>query len=257
LKALIHAAGSGKRLAPLTDYLPKPLIPVAGRPMIEYVIDLFDASLVDELLIDYQNPLLPCYFEVVHHALPTTMIAVEGRGTALDLLQIHEKVGQDRFFVANCDIFAQGVDVRRMLEVGGDSNVLGIVEVDDRAEFGSVRIGKHGRVLEYKEKTGMHERGLAYLGLCLLRPSVLRLVRSRTMKSLEKDLLPYLARKGDLYGFVFEGASWIDLGTPERIAAAERSVSVDDLSPPDRGQARGPGSEEGRCGGLREEPSAR
>ncbi len=109
LPVVIMAGGRGTRLAPFTNVLPKPLIPVGDRTIIEIIIDQFLAyGLKDfHLSINYKSKILKSYFEELAPPYSVSFIEEkEPRGTAGGLLPLHAS-GSDSIIVTNCDIVIQ------------------------------------------------------------------------------------------------------------------------------------------------------
>jgi len=109
MKGLILAAGIGKRLSPLSDSIPKPLIPVAGRPMIEYDLRGFQKAKVAEVAIVVSAKDYGTVFERLGNGyqwnMNLTYIKQERPlGTADAVAKAQEFVGEDNFLLAYCDL---------------------------------------------------------------------------------------------------------------------------------------------------------
>ncbi|SDY78159.1 sugar phosphate nucleotidyltransferase [Halopenitus persicus] len=155
--AVVLAAGEGRRLEPLTNRRPKPMLPVATRPILEYVIEAIREAGIDRivLVVGYRQERIRNHFgdgddwdvdvEYVEQA--------NQLGTGHALLQAEPAVG-DRFVVLNGDRIVDADLVRRVREatVGGDTPVMAVTDVDHPREYGVVTLDGADRVTGIAEK---------------------------------------------------------------------------------------------------------
>ena len=105
-KAMVLAAGYGTRLKPLTDRMPKPLVPVAGRPMIEYALEKLQAYGIEEVIINVSHlkEQLTAHLSAFRHLAIKISEEVEPLETGGGLKQALPLLGSDPFFTINSDI---------------------------------------------------------------------------------------------------------------------------------------------------------
>jgi MurNAc alpha-1-phosphate uridylyltransferase len=105
-KAMVLAAGYGTRLKPLTDRMPKPLIPVAGKPMIEYALDKLRAYGIQEIIINVSHlkEQLTAYLSAVNDLAIKISDEAEPLETGGGLKKALPLLGSDPFFTINSDI---------------------------------------------------------------------------------------------------------------------------------------------------------
>ncbi len=253
MQALILAGGEGTRLRPLTSTMPKPVIPLVGRPFIGYMIEWLRHHGVDDVIIS-------CYF------MADSIRAVLGDGSAhgvrLRYLEEPEPLGtggalkfaQDlldpRFFMLNGDVLTD-MDLTEQLaqhERTGARATLALIAVDDPSAYGLVRRDLDHSVTEFVEKPsgGAVGQDLINAGAYILERNVLDAIGpAGTNASIEREVFPALVGQG-LYGYASDGY-WLDIGTPERYLQAtfdilEGIVSTDigrELSESDRALADG------------------
>jgi mannose-1-phosphate guanylyltransferase len=222
MQALILAGGEGTRLRPLTFTIPKPVVPLANRPHMAFMIEWLRHHGVDEVI-------LSCGFmaEGVRRVLgdgeslgvriryveePTPL----GTGGALryagDLLK-------DRFLMLNGDVLSD-LDLSAQLaehERTGATATLALYPVEDPSMYGLVRLDRDGSVREFLEKPSPEEfdSNLINAGAYVLEQSILdEMPPPGSNISIERDVFPKLVGRG-LYGCVGEGY-WLDIGTPDR-----------------------------------------
>jgi mannose-1-phosphate guanylyltransferase len=234
MQALVLAGGEGTRLRPLTSTIPKPVVPLAGKPFIVYMLEWLRRHGVTEVI-------LACGF------MADDMRAVLGDGGALGLrlLYVEEprplgtggalKFAQDlleqRFLMLNGDVLTD-IDLAAQLrqhESTGASATLALVQVTDPAAYGLVLLHDDRSVRAFLEKPGERAGGsggngaggpnLINAGVYVLERDVLQYISpAGTPSSIERDVFPRLVGKG-LFGHPASGY-WLDIGTPERYLKA-------------------------------------
>lgn len=222
MQALVLAGGEGTRLRPLTRTTPKPVMPLAGRPFLSFMLDWLKGHGVTEVI-------LSCGFmsDGVRQVLGDMYggmrlryaIEDEPLGTAGPVrLALDEGLLHDTLFVLNGDVL-NDMDLTAQLawhaEKGARAS-LALIEVDDTASYGVVPTDGEGRVEEFLEKSdGPAPTNRINAGAYVIDRDVIEeLVPSGRKVSFEREVFPKLVGHG-LYGFPASGY-WIDIGTPER-----------------------------------------
>jgi mannose-1-phosphate guanylyltransferase len=252
MQALILAGGEGTRLRPLTYTTPKPVLPLAGRPHIAYVIDWLVRHGVDDVIIS-------CGFlaDGIRRALAELQPDVEiryaeepdPRGTA-GAIRFAEDMLADRFLVLNGDILCD-LDLTALVaqhESTGARATIALYPVADPTGYGLIHRHEDGEITEFLEKPEPEQIDTDEInaGAYLLERSVLDEIPPERAVSIESEVFPRLIGKG-LYGIRLEGY-WIDIGTPERFLEAnwdilERRVETAVADQLDDATMVGPGSE--------------
>lgn len=228
MQALILAGGEGTRLRPLTYTVPKPVLPLAGRPHIAYVIDWLVRHGVDDVIIS-------CGFladgmrETLAELEPGVEIRYaeepDARGTA-GAIRFAEEMLADRFLVLNGDILCD-LDLTALIEQHagtGAEATIALYPVPDPTGYGLIHRQDDGEVTEFLEKPEPDQIDTDEInaGAYLLERSVLDLIPPDTAVSIEREVFPQMVGKG-LYGIRLEGY-WIDIGTPDRYLAANWDI---------------------------------
>ncbi len=237
--AVILVGGEGTRLRPLTESIPKPMLPLLDRPLLSYTFDHLRSGGVDRAV-------LACGY------LPTAIEEFFGDrydGLALEYRTEPEPLGTgggirfaagdiDRTFIALNGDSLREIDIRALLEFHrirrAQATIL-LTRVDDPARYGLVRTDTRGRVTGFVEKPPPEEidTDLINAGMYVLEPEVLeRIPRGRPV-SIEREIFPALVEEGTLYACPLPGY-WLDVGTPASYLQAHldllrrsRSVQVD------------------------------
>jgi mannose-1-phosphate guanylyltransferase len=228
MQALILAGGEGTRLRPLTYTVPKPVLPLAGRPHIAYVIDWLVEHGVDDVVIS-------CGFlaEGMKAALADLEPGVriryaeepEARGTA-GAIRFADQLLGDRFLVLNGDVLCD-LDLTALIgqhESTGARATIALYPVSDPSGYGLVHRRDNGEITEFLEKPEPDQIDTDEInaGAYLLERSVLDEIPPDREVSIEREVFPRLIGEG-LYGIRLEGY-WIDIGTPDRFLEANWDI---------------------------------
>lgn len=222
MKAVVLVGGEGTRLRPLTETIPKPLVPLVDRPFLHQVLDHLGAHGVHEVILS--SSYLEASFEAFlaeRHGDPAVAWITEASplGTAGAIANAAARL-DETFLVLNGDILVD-LDFQRLVERHAErkaSATLALVRVPDPSAFGLVPVDGDGRVAAFLEKPGADEdrwvTDLINAGVYVLEPSVLDHVPPGRPSSFERDLFPRLLASGaPVYGYELHGY-WRDLGTP-------------------------------------------
>ena len=175
---VIMAGGKGTRLEPFTKILPKPLVPVHEKPIIEHIIDRFlNVGCIDfYLMVNYKGRILKAYFEELQPKYQVKFIEeLEPLGTAGSLRYLERLVDQP-FFVSNCDIIVK-TDYASLYEFhqkGGYDVTLVASAKDYIIPYGTCELNAEGHLAHINEKP--HYDFLINTGLYVLNPEVLKLI---------------------------------------------------------------------------------
>ena len=222
MQALVLAGGEGTRLRPLTYTTPKPVMPLAGRPFLTFMLDWLNSHGVDEVI-------LSCGFmsDGVHRVLGDIydgmrlryVIEKEPLGTAGPVrLALDEGLLADRLFVLNGDVLSD-MDLTEELrehERSGARVTLALQAVEDTSSYGVVPTDDEGRVEAFLEKTdGAVPTNRINAGAYVVEREVVEeMIPAGRPVSFERETFPALVGQG-LQGYAAAGY-WIDIGTPER-----------------------------------------
>jgi mannose-1-phosphate guanylyltransferase len=228
VQALVLAGGEGTRLRPLTYTVPKPVLPLAGRPHVAYVIDWLVRHGVDDVVMSCGH-----LAEGVRAALTALEPGVEiryaeepdARGTAGAIRFAEELLGE-RFLVINGDVLCD-LDLSALIdqhERTGAQATIALYPVDDPSGYGLVHRREDGEITEFLEKPSPDRIDTDEInaGAYLLERSVLDRIPPGRAVSIEREVFPELIGDG-LYGIRLEGY-WIDIGTPERFLEANWDI---------------------------------
>jgi mannose-1-phosphate guanylyltransferase len=230
MQALILAGGEGTRLRPLTYTVAKPVLPLAGRPHVAYVIDWLVRHGVDDVIVSCGH-----LAEGMRRALAELEPGVEiryaeepdARGTAGAIrFAADEGMLAERFLVLNGDVLCD-LDLTTLIEQHertGARATIALYPVADPIGYGLVHRRDDGEITEFLEKPDRAQIDTDEInaGAYLLERSVLDLIPPDKAVSIEREVFPLLIGEG-LYGIRLEGY-WIDIGTPDRFLEANWDI---------------------------------
>ncbi len=227
MKALILAGGEGKRLKPLTNSIPKILLPLCNKPVLSHLLSsIAKQKIIDGVTLSLGNlwERVVSFLSVYNSPLPLeTKVENEplDTGGAIKFSSPEE----EEFFVINGDIICD-VDYKGMLEFHrrkkADITIL-TVKVRDTSSFGSIVFDGDFKLKGFKEKTGEKKGGFVNGAIYLMKRRVLEYF-PQGKSSLERDIFPrLLLRKAKIYAFLHFGY-WMDIGERERYIQVQKDI---------------------------------
>jgi mannose-1-phosphate guanylyltransferase len=220
MKAVVLVGGEGTRLRPLTETIPKPLLPLMNRPSLDHVLDHLARHGVHEVVLS--SPYLESTFHDFIRARRGDpkirwITEEEPLGTGGAIVNAREDVGEGPFFALNGDILTD-LDLTSMASFHTDRRSVATIalhNVEDARPFGLVPVKPDGRVVEFREKPLDAVPGDVNAGTYLLEASALVGWKRGENVSIERQVFPSLIGSGErVYGFRSD-AYWLDVGTPQ------------------------------------------
>jgi NDP-sugar pyrophosphorylase family protein len=246
MRALILAAGEGQRLRPLTLRMPKPMVTVGGRPVLEHLIALLRLHGITEIAINlhYRPEAIVEYFGdgkafgvAITYSHEEQLLGSAGAARALDEFLTEPFVCLYGDVLTDADLSALVARHREAAAAG----TIGVYEVSDPSRCGIVELDRSGRMTRFVEKpvSGTIEGNLANSGILVLEPSVLPEIPPNQPYDFGLHLFPKLLDRGiPLFGERLDGYI-MDIGSMERLEQAEADhrqgrfrSSIDDANPP-------------------------
>lgn len=223
-QAVILVGGQGTRMRPLTDTLPKPMLPLLDLPFVERQVHHLRAAGVERIIFScgYRPREIEGYFgDGASRGLEVGYVVdPEPLGTAGAIANAEGLLDDRDAFVLNGDILTDldlGALVAHHRALGAEATIA-LTPVTDPRAFGLVRTDAHGRVSEFVEKPGPDELipGEPYrinAGTYVLTPAARAMIPRGQQVSIERDTFPLLAARGGV-GAMASDCYWRDIGTP-------------------------------------------
>lgn len=228
-QAVILVGGLGSRLGSFTADTPKPMLPVAGRPFLDYLIAEIARHGFEEvvLLARHKAGKIRDHYRGVRIAGVDIRVVEEKEraGTAGALREAADEI-DETFLLCNGDsLFDVNLLALAQRHVSKGATVtMALREVEDTARYGRVTVGEGGRIKEFVEKSGSMGAGLINGGVYLVSRRIISDIGAGE-RSLETDILPVLSARGDVYGMSFDGY-FIDIGIPETYKLSQTELPV-------------------------------
>jgi mannose-1-phosphate guanylyltransferase len=221
MRAVVLVGGEGTRLRPITETMPKPLVPLMDRPSLDHVLDHLASHGVHEVVLSssYLESTFHAFIQERHGDPTITWITEpEPLGTGGAIVNALGSLDADEPFMAlNGDILTD-LDLTAMVAFHrerGAAATIALHHVRDARPFGLVPTEPDGRVLGFREKPTELVPGDVNAGTYVLEPSALAGWEAGATISIEREIFPALIERGRaLYGYLAE-AYWTDLGTPQ------------------------------------------
>jgi mannose-1-phosphate guanylyltransferase len=225
MRAVVLVGGEGTRLRPLTETVPKPLLPLVDRPILDHLLDHLVVHGVREVVMSspYLEDTFHPFIEARRGEPAIAWVTErEALGTGGAIVSVLERLGDQPFFALNGDILTD-LDLTAMLASHRRRDAAVTIashHVEDARPFGLVVTDQTGRITEFREKPTEPVPGDINAGTYVLEPSALRTWPAGTNTSIEKEIFPRLIQDGAVvHGFETD-AYWLDLGTPEQYLRA-------------------------------------
>lgn len=224
MKAFLLAAGNGTRLRPLTNTIPKCMVPIQGSPLLGIWLQWCCRNGIDDVLINVHahSDVVIAYLTSDFGVTVTIAHEQELLGSAGTLAANREFVkGEEEFAILYADVLTNcGLDelhafhrAHKMLAT------LGLYRVSNPSRCGIASIDGNGRITEFEEKPAHPKGDLAFAGLMIATPAILEAIPDKTPADIGCDLLPHLV--GQMNGYEIDGYL-IDIGCQEKYAQAQR-----------------------------------
>ncbi len=204
MKAIILAGGRGKRLKPITDYVPKPLVPIKNTPIIEWQIKYLRNFGIDEIIIctGYKSEMIEDYLKMKN--LKTKIKFSKEKsplGTGGAIKKAGKMIKDKTFFVLNGDTITN-IDLSKL-----SKKINSVASIELRTNFGILKID-NDKITKFSEKNEISDMWMN-AGIYYLENKILRELPDKG--DIEKTLFPNYAKKGKLNSVKFKNVKWFSI----------------------------------------------
>jgi len=231
MKALFLACGRGTRLKPLTDHLPKPMVPMMVKPLLERNMLKLKESGVDEIILStcYKPQKFEEYFgDGSKLGLKIQYICEDiplGTGGAI---KYTESFFDETYIVFNSDILSD-INITDMIKFHKQKSAavtIAVTKVANPSAYGVIEYNENCYASSFTEKPKMSEIKSNYInaGIYIFEPYVLKEIPSGKVVSVERETYPLLLQKGYPIAVYKSDAYWMDIGTLEKYTEAHRDI---------------------------------
>ena len=230
MKAVIVAGGKGTRGRPYTEFFPKAMTPINGRPLIDYVVKYLKSfKFVKEVIIisdfDGLGGQIRNYYG---NQKNITLIQDSQSGTGGDLLHIEKKLkGESEFLLWFVDNLC-AVDLKKMRALFREKNSSACIATrTKRREESGFAIVEDGVIKEFKEKPVMKLQLSECLGIYMLGNDIIKKIKAKKKQkqiNLSYDILQQLSKEGKISAYDIGDREWIDAESPMVLERNEKTV---------------------------------
>ena len=217
MKAIILAGGRGKRLKPITDYVPKPLIPIKNIPIIEWQIKYLKKFGVSEIIIcsGYKAEMIENYINNKKLGIKITF-SVEKKplGTGGAIKKVGNKIKEKSFIVINGDIITN-IDLKKLLKKENS-----IASIQLKTKFGILQTNDD-KIIKFNEKKEISDLWMN-AGIYHLNKEIIKELPD--VGDIEKTLFPNFAKKEKLFTIKFRNTQWYSVDSFKDMEECEAVV---------------------------------
>ena len=219
LSVFILAAGLGERLSPITNHIPKPLLPILGKPVLQSVLEKVTSLPIDKIGINLHHKK-----EIIENWIdqsPFNSIQLFPEkpvlGTGGALKNAEDFLKDSTFLVHNADIVSD-IDLQQLIDFHLTSHNFATLAVHDYPEFNKLAIDERGFFRGFSSSSG-GKKNLAFTGIAVYQPEFLRFLPSG-VSSVTDAWLKAVTAGGTVGTFHASGCYWTDIGTPSSYTKA-------------------------------------
>ena len=210
----------GKRLKPITDYVPKPLVPIKNIPIIEWQINYLKKFDVDEIVVctGYKTEMIENYLKTKNMDISIKFsIEKSVLGTGGAIKKAGRNIDEDSFFVINGDVISN-ID---LMELSKKPNSVASIEL--RTKFGVLETDSD-KIIDFKEKQKISDLWMNAGIYCLQK----KIIKDLPLKGdIEKTLFPKYAKNNNLFTVKFKDVLWYSIDSLKDIE--ECSADIDKI----------------------------
>ena len=211
---IIMAGGRGTRLEPFTNVLPKPLVPINEKPVIEHIIEKFVENKVSNFFItsNYKSKILKAYFQEMKPKFKLTFVEEpKPLGTSGGLRLLEDKLKKP-FIVTNCDtiININFDDLIHFHISNGNEATLVVSSKEHVIPYGTCKLTKKGHLQKIIEKPKFDF--FVNVGLYVLNPNLIKLIPKNTTYDMTDLIQLAKSKKKQIGAYPIDDESWIDVG---------------------------------------------
>ena len=231
MKALFLAGGKGVRLQPLTDNLPKPMVQIMNKPLLERTMVNLKRNGITEIVISscYKSRYIEDYFGNGEQLGLKIQYIVEdlplGTGGAIKNTELQFN---EPFIVFNSDILSD-INIMSMIEFHKAKKAIAsiaVTEVIDPSMYGVIEYDTNDYAVSFIEKPKPEQISSNFInaGIYIFEPEILKEIPSNKVVSVERDIFPMILEKNLKLAVYKDSSYWMDIGTLEKYIQAHKDI---------------------------------
>ena len=233
MKAVILAGGKGTRGKPYTEYFPKAMTPVQGKPLIDYIVQYLDSfDFIKEIIIisDFKGlgGQIKNYYQSPKIKKKISFVQDSQSGTGGDLLHIEKKLKNQKGFVLWFVDNLCAIDLKKMYEFFKEKKSSACIATrTKRKEETGFAVVEEGIIKQFVEKPIMSLPMSECLGIYILGEDTIQKIREKAKQkeiNLSYDVLQELAREGKISSFDIGANQWVDVESPTTLDRKNKEI---------------------------------
>lgn len=237
MKAVILAGGFGTRLRPISSTRPKPMVPVLGKPNLQYILENLERiKEIDEVILSvhYMRGEIREFIEEKMSDYPKDIrfindpMPLETGGAIKNV----EEYVSDQFLVIYGDVFTN-FNFEELIEAhkkNGGAVTVAITKVYDPEKYGVVQLDEEGKIIEFEEKPRRPKANTVDAGIYMVDKEILNEIPKGKEVYFEREIIPKLVNEGKVYGYMMpREIYWVDLGSPDDLFYAHQ-IALDEIT---------------------------
>ena len=233
MKAVILAGGKGTRGKPYTEFFPKAMTPINGKPLIDYLVKyLGNSKLISDIIIisDFEGlgAQVKNYYEHHPRFKKITFVQDSQSGTGGDLLHIKNLLKRDSEFLLWFVDNLCAIDLKEMLQFFKNKKSSACIATrKKRKEETGFALVKDGVIKEFKEKPILNLPMSECLGIYILEKNILKRIQSKSNQkqiNLSYDVLQELSKEGKISAYDIGDKEWIDAESPTILERNQKQI---------------------------------
>jgi NDP-sugar pyrophosphorylase family protein len=232
IEAMVLCAGEGRRLKPVTDFVPKPLLPVVSRPLLENIIISLKKEGIEKICVN------------VHHLKEKIIkflnendygveinISVESKilGTGGGIGKMEEYIEGENFVVYNGDIITN-IRLKKVFDFHLEKRAIATLLVQKRSNSRDILLGTDGKIIDIAERIGKEKaeaRFLGFTGIAILSRRIFDYLPQNKFYDIVDAYLELIKEEGAIFGYKCTDGYWLDIGTKEKYLQVHRNILGD------------------------------
>lgn len=220
MKHVILAGGKGKRMRPLTETIPKPLLPCKNKPLIEHVMDATH-PFIDEYVISvgYLGEKIRKHFKGEYRGKKVKIVEDQYMNGPTKAILAAEKEIEKKFLVTAADIITTPSSIKKLVSKPGMA-VLGAEKIEQKDYYGKILTDDHGKFKEILEKKGTEE-GLVNTGIYKLTPDIFQDITYINISDVDRGLFDVMKKTS-----LAKTTEWQSIEYPWHLLEAQENTFI-------------------------------
>lgn len=232
IEAMVLCAGEGSRLKPITDFIPKPLLPILSRPLLENTIISLKKEGIEKICVNVHH-LKEKIIEFLNENDYGIEIAISDEskilGTGGGIGKIEEYIKEENFVVFNGDIVTD-IALQDAFGFHIEKEAIATLLLQERKNSKDILSGGEGHIVDIAERRGAKKAGarfLGFTGIAILSRRIFDYLPPNDFYDIVDAYLEIIKEKGKIFGYESKGGYWLDMGTKEKYLQVHRDILLD------------------------------